>query len=134
MADVSDDVAHTTDPAQRWLRIQQVLDHSIDRRLAGEALADDEIIADHGDLMPELAAELRSLSIIEQARQRASGAEAVAWSPTPDGPAADTPSEELSGYETMAELRRADGVLTWHAIHDASDREVVIKIFEADVD
>ena len=59
--------------ADDWLRIQQIIEDCIDRRLAGEPVDDSAILTAHPDLLPELADELRHLAVIERARRAASG-------------------------------------------------------------
>ncbi len=61
----------TPKSAQDWLRIQKIVESCIDRRLAGETVSDDDILAAHPDLLPELAGELRHLAVIERARRTA---------------------------------------------------------------
>jgi len=58
----------------RGRRIQQVLDESLRRRAAGEKLSDEDVIARHADLMPELRERLHALKLIENAGRQANGA------------------------------------------------------------
>jgi tetratricopeptide (TPR) repeat protein len=51
-------------------RLRAVIDDCLRRRAAGEALADDALIAAHPELMPELGDELRKLRLIAAAHER----------------------------------------------------------------
>jgi predicted Ser/Thr protein kinase len=52
-------------------RLREIIGSSIRRRLAGEVLTDEQILAEHPDLRPELEEALRSLGRIESARSKA---------------------------------------------------------------
>ena len=59
----------------RLLRVQKVVDACIERRIGGDALPDEQIIAEHPDLLPELRDELGNLAVIERARRRAASSD-----------------------------------------------------------
>lgn len=54
-------------------QIRRVAKASIHRRHSGETLTDEQIIAEHPDLMPELAEELRRLALVQRAGKVAIG-------------------------------------------------------------
>src|SRR6185436_3109270 len=53
------------------VRVLDVINDCLQRRAAGEAIADGALIAAHPDLMPELGEELRRLRLIAAARDKA---------------------------------------------------------------
>ena len=59
---------HTDDRSQR---LQQLVEDCLRRVVAGETVLVDEITAANPDLMPELAAELRDVERIAQAKRAA---------------------------------------------------------------
>ncbi len=56
--------------AARNAQLQAVIDDCRCRRLAGDVVSDEMLIAAHPELMPELAEELRKLRLIATARER----------------------------------------------------------------
>lgn len=58
-------------PSDRASRVEEIVATCRRRRAAGESLADDDVIAAHPDLMPELGEALRRLSLIAAARRDA---------------------------------------------------------------
>ena len=57
--------------AKRSESLREIINDLIVRRAAGEVVTDESVIEQHPDLMPELAAELRNLRIVECAEQDA---------------------------------------------------------------
>lgn len=55
-------------PENRDARVRRVVEGILLRRAQGEALSDEAICAEHPDLLPELASELRKLAVIQKAR------------------------------------------------------------------
>lgn len=60
---------------ERLLRVQKVVDACIERRIGGDELSDEQIIAENQELLPELRDELRNLAVIERARRRAASSD-----------------------------------------------------------
>ena len=60
-----------SEKATRSQSIREIIDDLIVRRAAGEVVTDESVIEVHPDLMPELAAELRNLRIVQCAEQDA---------------------------------------------------------------
>jgi hypothetical protein len=50
---------------ERVARVRDVVEDCLRRRNAGERLSDEEVIAGHPGLMPELGDELRKVRVIE---------------------------------------------------------------------
>lgn len=65
-----------TPAGSRGQQMQRVLDECLRRRATGETLPDDEVLAQHAELMPELGERLAALRLIEQAGQQAEGSSA----------------------------------------------------------
>ncbi|HOW73327.1 MAG TPA: protein kinase [Phycisphaerae bacterium] len=111
----------------RASRIQAVLDDCIQRRLAGESLSDEQIIATHPDLMPELGDELRKLGRIQEARRAANQASTVNGSPL--GWADETPPRmDLPGYDLVRQIGRGGQAVVYQAIQLATGRKVAVKV------
>jgi tRNA A-37 threonylcarbamoyl transferase component Bud32 len=56
--------------ADRADQVRRVVNGAITRRARGEALPDEALCREHADLLPELATELRKLSLIARAREQ----------------------------------------------------------------
>ncbi|MCP5115358.1 MAG: hypothetical protein GY953_31400, partial [bacterium] len=116
---------------ERLLRVQQVLDLCIDRRISGAALGDEQIIAEYPDLMPELGEELRNLAVIERARHRAASSD-VRTAATLGGalplPPDAGPTDFLPGYEILEEIHRGGQGVVYRALQQATRRTVAVKV------
>lgn len=75
---------HTDDRSQR---LQQLVEDCLRRVVAGETVLVDEITAANPDLMPELAAELRDVERIAQAKRAANLNETARPARRPNPPA-----------------------------------------------
>ncbi|MGE3182918.1 MAG: tetratricopeptide repeat protein, partial [Phycisphaerae bacterium] len=116
---------------QKLVEIQQLLDFYVDRRLAGEAVSDDQILQSHPELMPELESELGTLKTIERARRRArlhQDTVASGSSVFGDNGAIEIPREKFPGYELRGEIHRGGQGVVHRALHLATKREVAIKV------
>jgi tetratricopeptide (TPR) repeat protein/ribosomal protein S27E len=56
---------------ERKRQIEQIIDDLLRRQAAGEEVADDDLVAAHPQLMPELGEELRRVRLIQAAREKA---------------------------------------------------------------
>ncbi len=117
----------------RFGRVSTILREVISRRAAGEAVSDDQVIADHAEFGPELAERLGALRVVEQAELRArSGSDAVPGDPSID--AADSfagppvPHDAFAGYEIQSEIHRGGQGRVYRAIQQTSGRPVAIKV------
>lgn len=99
----------TSEPEDRASKLRRVVDDYIRRRVAGDSVAPEQVVAQHPDLMPELEHELRNLKSIEDAHERALGKLR-----TDTAPAADltAPSESESGAPTQYQDTEEFGTAT----------------------
>ncbi len=100
------------------------------RRAAGETLTNDQVLAEHADLLPELEQELDLLSLMERAAERArdSSSTARAISPVGDDGAVHPPRDVLRGYEIVGEVHRGGQGVVYEAIQTTTRRRVAIKV------
>ncbi|MEW6251865.1 MAG: tetratricopeptide repeat protein [Planctomycetota bacterium] len=131
--------AHSSE-RERSQRLQQVLAECIRRRSSGERLSDDEVLASHADLLPELAAELRKLHLIDEARQRADRTQPLPGT-APDTPGSDVgaladaircaetdPPPEIAGYRFVREIHHGGQGVVYEAIQCSTRRRVALKM------
>jgi WD40 repeat protein/tetratricopeptide (TPR) repeat protein len=78
---------------RRARQIRQIVEDCRHRRQSGESLSDESLISEHPDLMPELAAELRTLSLGEAPPRQAQPAQAVGRETIKEGHPAASPRE-----------------------------------------
>ncbi len=131
----------SNNPARRDAAIRQIVEDALDRRANGRNVDDEQIIAEHPDLAPELAAELRLLRVLERVRaessigstrgQSQSGSAAGAgeigtgW---PSPPPAPSELPRFPGYRTVRAIDRGGQGLVYEAIQDRTERRVAIKL------
>jgi serine/threonine protein kinase len=117
--------------AQRLLRVHEVLDSCIARRLDGKPISDEQLIAEHPELMPELAHELRGLGLIERARRSATARSRNGRSSSAgafgSAGAAHAPSL-IPGYETLAPIHSGAQGVVYKALQRSTQRTVAIKV------
>jgi len=121
-------------PGQSDDRSSQALrlaDECLRRRISGETLPDDEVIADHPDLMPELGEALHKLALIQRAVRRSRGGT------RPTQTVGDTssgtfqlPPDSFPGYEIVDELRRGGQAVVYRGVQIATRRSVAIKVMK----
>ncbi|MHC4698108.1 MAG: serine/threonine-protein kinase [Planctomycetota bacterium] len=127
------DALTTTQLTVRESTILRLLEDLTARRLKGEDIPDEAIIADHADLMPELGDKLQALSSAERARRIAGDASRIDDSWTPNG-AGDTlrdratPFDRFRGYEVREVAGRGGMGVVYKALQTATNREVAIKV------
>ncbi|MGD2110334.1 MAG: serine/threonine-protein kinase, partial [Phycisphaerae bacterium] len=125
----NESMAGRGDDGKRASRIQQVLDDCICRRVAGEHLTNDEIVAEHSDLLPELGDALGQLALVERAERKFKD------STQGSGEPADVtvpPTESFPGYEIIGEISRGGQATVYHAIQRGTERSVAIKVIKGD--
>jgi serine/threonine protein kinase len=115
--------------ARRSARIRRVVEDCLQRRAAGEPLTNEQVLANHADLLPELEQELDLLSLMERAAERARGgsssAEAIF---AVGGGAVHPPRDALRGYEFVGEIHRGGQGVVYEAIQTTTRRRVAIKV------
>lgn len=115
-------------PAAR--RIRALLDDCIQRRAAGETIADAELIAANQDLMPALGEELDLLRVMDRAASRAKNESTLSGSATRPGRfrfALTTP-ERIGGYRILREIHRGAQGVVYLAEQESTRREVAVKV------
>lgn len=107
----------------RDARIARVVEDVAARRIAGEVLPDERVIAEHADLLPELTNELRELQRVMFARQRAAA------------PASDDGLASLlgaiPGYTELRERYRGGQAVVYEATQSSTRRPVAIKVMRS---
>jgi len=87
----------------RLARISQIVSDVARRRVTGEVVSDESVVAAHPDLMPELGDRLRALRQVDLAEQRAAAAATVPSAPA-EAPYSDTPTQSNVGSEIDATI------------------------------
>ena len=121
----------TGDP-RHW-RTQGVIDECLRRRATGETLTDDDVIAAHPDLLPELESALHSLALIQSAVLRGreeSRRRGNSHCETTSGVAIWLPADAFPGYEHVEAFHRGGQAVVYHARHAATGRDVAIKVMK----
>lgn len=106
------------------MRIQQLIGDCIRRRSAGEDVSDDDLIASHTELLPELEHELRKLRLVERARRRAESTATLG----PGEAAALPAAPQIDGYEIVREIHHGGQGVVYQAIQKSTRRKVAIKL------
>jgi serine/threonine protein kinase len=141
--------------SRRSAAVDRLVDDVAARRSRGEHVPDDELIAAHPELLPELAEELevlRELRLAELAAQKAGPLSAPpameadrlaepidsryrSFPPTPDD---RLPPPRVNGYSVLAEVGRGGQAAVYEAVQESTGRRVAIKVllggFVADSD
>lgn len=135
MAD-STTIPHSVDP-DRAARISRVVEEVLTQREKGAMVPDDQVLASHPDLLPELARELGLLSILQKARMAAISRSGVMPIPPPGpstlGKVADS-GETLpllpppGGYSFLREIHRGGQGVVFEGIQNNTGRRVAIKV------
>jgi len=118
------------DEASRTVLLRQVVDDCLRRRSSGEWVTDENLIAAHPELMPELRQELRKLALVERARRQAVATPASSEiSQGVEPPAAELP-DWFEGYQTVREIHRGGQGVVYQAIQLSTHRKVAIKVMK----
>ena len=125
------DTSARTGQRGRAERVREVVDDCLCRRLAGEHLSDEQVVAAHSDLTPELSDELRKLALIELAAQRAtapSPADACEANPERVAEHFDSLRVSIPAYKLVRELHRGGQGVVYLALQLSTGRQVAIKM------
>jgi formylglycine-generating enzyme required for sulfatase activity len=123
-------------------RLDRVMAAVIERRCRGEVAPDEEVIAEHPDLMPRLAEELEGLRILQRAyvaARRAGPIDApltplsldqlespIEPSEGPDHPQVSRPA--LLGFQISGEVMTGGQASVFDAVQESTGRRVAIKV------
>jgi tetratricopeptide (TPR) repeat protein len=121
----------TDGAVDRRERIQRVVQDCIYRRDRGECLPDDLVIAEHSELMPELAEELRKLALIAAARRRAerAGDDSESGRLPDSGVCGDWAwARDLPGYSILERIHDGGQGIIYRAVQKSTGRPVAIKV------
>lgn len=119
----------------RAAKIRVVIETVLQQRAMGQTISDEHVLANHPDLLPELARELGLLSILQRAREAAISRSGVRQIPSPAQP---TPSSELriepplppppGGYSFVREIHRGGQGVVFEGVQNNTGRRVAIKV------
>ncbi|MBX3376250.1 MAG: protein kinase [Phycisphaeraceae bacterium] len=112
--------------ARRAAQIRRIIEEVMVRRSRGEGVTDAEVIAAHGDVMPELARELSLLSMLERARESAVGRSRTGR--RVDGPIEPLGEDAFAGFRVVKEIRRGGQGVVYEAVQASTGRRVAIKM------
>lgn len=117
----------------RALRIARALEELIRSRGAPGACTDEELLAAHPDLLPELAEHVRALRRVEraavEARQDGDEADTRRGSERPISGERALP--RFPGYEIREELHRGGQGVVYRATQTSTGRDVAVKVMRA---
>ena len=117
-------------------RLREVVSEAIRRRAVGDEILDEQIIADHPDLMPDLADELRKLRLVESARHEAqqSMTSITLVSPieTTQTLDADGRPRRIDDYQLIEEIARGGMGVVYKARRISNGKMVALKMILAE--
>jgi serine/threonine protein kinase/Tfp pilus assembly protein PilF len=123
----------STESDRRAEQVREVVRGYLRERRTGSAPHENELIARHPELAPELAQELCKLRLIDQSRKQA---ETTAGPSDPSPPTAahrEAPDTQaiahaIAGYEIIRQVHRGGQGVVYEAVQQATHRRVAIKV------
>lgn len=103
---------------------QQIARDVLRRRMAGDALSDEQVLAEHSRLEPLLRPELRKIALIAQAARVAASSSIGAGLPPRTGPS----PARFPGYTLLREIDRGGQGAVYEAMQHGTNRRVAIKL------
>ena len=115
------------DDSAEPVSLEHVVRDVIRRRLAGEPVSADEVCARHPDLEPDLSDTLGKLDRIDRARREVARERGAAGD---DAPLVESfaPRLLIDGYTVLREISRGGQAVVYLARHEASGRQVAVKV------
>ncbi len=112
----------------RLEQLEQLIDAVIERRAAGELLTDEQVIAQHSELLPELGERLRDLGRVHDAACWAAGGAAGLELTTEVTAPKETFSQGIPGYRLIREISRGGQGVVYQAVQESTKRKVAVKV------
>lgn len=113
--------------SQRSSSVERIIEEVCRRRLCGETIDDGAVIDSHPNLMPELAAGLRALRRVEQARLLSQSFASTPVAANPLSGHVDG-ANSIPGYTLGAEIREGSQGVVYRARQHSTGREVAVKV------
>jgi len=104
------------------VRVADILESAIARRLSGEDVSDDQILSDHPEIAALLRRRLRILRRVEDARSTADHLEHRVEAAEP------IPSDAIPGYRIIEEIHRGAQGVVFRAVQLSTHRDVAVKV------
>ncbi|HWB55134.1 MAG TPA: serine/threonine-protein kinase, partial [Tepidisphaeraceae bacterium] len=117
-------------------QIQNILNQVRKQRAAGQAVSDDDVIAQHPHLMPELSAALVLLKRIQGSIQGVTGNEQTDRQRMGLGGRlaeigeSETTLPPIKGYRLLKQIQRGGQAIVFLAVQESTQRKVAIKVLD----
>jgi WD40 repeat protein/predicted Ser/Thr protein kinase len=115
----------------RHAEVAALLEDTIRRRQRGEPVTDDQVIAAHPELMPEIGQRLGDLRWVEEIERQARLREKPV--PHAGDPDAHPQLPVLPGYHLVKQLQRGGQGVVYLAVHATTGRHVAVKVVHEDL-
>ncbi|MCH7993851.1 MAG: protein kinase [Planctomycetes bacterium] len=117
--------------------LTDTIEDVVRRRAVGDRTSDESIIAEHPELMPELADALQTLQFVEEAQSEARSRDGLAEGTVNHGEATEggptrLPPDFFPGYTLQGECHHGGQGVVYRAIQAATGRTVAIKVMHGE--